>query len=67
MRSIRICKAESARSSKRFVGEIVPLRANADEARDQSAVEPALEDLERMTPFRAARRHADARQHQRAA
>lgn len=44
-------KAENARSSKRFVGEIVPLRSNAEEARDQSAVEPALEDLERMSPF----------------
>jgi acetyl-CoA C-acetyltransferase len=44
-------KAESARSSKRFVGEIVPLRSNAEEARDQSAVEPALEDLERLSPF----------------
>jgi acetyl-CoA C-acetyltransferase len=44
-------RAEAARTSKRFVGEIVPLRANAEEARDQSAVEPALEDLERLTPF----------------
>jgi acetyl-CoA C-acetyltransferase len=44
-------RAEAARTSRRFVGEIVPLRANADEARDQSAVEPALEDLERLTPF----------------
>jgi acetyl-CoA C-acetyltransferase len=44
-------RAEAARSARRFVGEIVPLRANADEARDQSAVEPALEDLERLTPY----------------
>ncbi len=44
-------RAEAARSTRRFVGEIVPLRANADEARDQSAVEPALEELERLTPY----------------
>jgi acetyl-CoA C-acetyltransferase len=44
-------KATAARSAKKFVGEIVPLRANADEARDQSAVEPALDDLMRLTPF----------------
>jgi len=44
-------RAEAARSARRFVGEIVPLRANADEARDQSAVEPALEDLERLSPY----------------
>jgi acetyl-CoA C-acetyltransferase len=44
-------RAEAARSARRFVGEIVPLRANADEARDQSAVEPALEELERLTPY----------------
>ena len=43
--------AEAARSARRFVGEIVPLRANAEEARDQSAVEPAPEDLERLMPF----------------
>ena len=44
-------RAEAARSARRFVGEIVPLRANADEARDQSAVEPALEELERLSPY----------------
>jgi acetyl-CoA C-acetyltransferase len=44
-------KAEAARSARRFIGEIVPLRANAEEARDQSAVEPALEELGRLTPF----------------
>ncbi|HYD15928.1 MAG TPA: thiolase family protein [Hyphomicrobium sp.] len=44
-------KAEAARSAKRFVGEIVPLRGNAEEARDQSAVEPDLDDLEDMVPF----------------
>lgn len=46
-------KAEAARTARRFVGEIVPIRANAEEARDQSAVEPALEDLEQMLPFSA--------------
>lgn len=44
-------KAEAARSSRRFVGEIVPLRANVEEARDQSAVEPDLDDLEEMVAF----------------
>ncbi len=44
-------KAEAARSARRFVGEIVPFRANAEEARDQSAVEPDLDDLEEMQPF----------------
>src|SRR5690606_34948887 len=38
-------KAEAARTARRFVGEIEPLGANADEARGQSAVEPALDDL----------------------
>jgi acetyl-CoA C-acetyltransferase len=44
-------KAEAARDARRFVGEIVPLWGNAEEARDQSVGEPALEDLEEMTPF----------------
>ena len=44
-------KAEAARSDRRFAGEIVPLRANAEEARDQSAIEPDMADLERLTPF----------------
>ncbi|MGQ0673986.1 MAG: thiolase family protein [Hyphomicrobium sp.] len=44
-------KAEAARTAKRFVGEIVPLRGNAEEARDQSAGEPGPQDLERLTPF----------------
>jgi acetyl-CoA C-acetyltransferase len=44
-------RAGAAREQRRFVGEIVPLRANPDEARDQSAVEPGLEDLEKLTPF----------------
>ncbi len=46
-------KAEAARSSKRFVGEIVPLRANAEEARDQSAVEPDYKDLAQLAPYLA--------------
>ena len=44
-------KAGRSRENRAFVGEIVPLRANAEEARDQSAVEPSPEDLERLTPF----------------
>lgn len=44
-------KAETAREARRFVGEIVPLRSNAEEARDQSVGEPDLEELEQMTPF----------------
>lgn len=44
-------KAGAARERRRFVGEIVPIRANADEARDQSAIEPGLEDLEKLTPY----------------
>jgi acetyl-CoA C-acetyltransferase len=44
-------KAEAAREARRLVGEIVPLRANAEEARDQSAGEPDAEDLEQLSPF----------------
>jgi acetyl-CoA C-acetyltransferase len=44
-------RAETARAARRFIGEIVPLRANADETRDQSAVEPELDELEDMLPF----------------
>lgn len=44
-------RASAARAAKRFVGEIVPLRGNAEEARDESAVEPAIEDLMALTPF----------------
>lgn len=43
--------AEAARTDKRFVGEIVPLRANAEEARDQSAVEPDFKDLAQLAPI----------------
>jgi acetyl-CoA C-acetyltransferase len=44
-------KAGMARGERRFVGEIVPLKANPEEARDESAVEPDLEDLARLSPF----------------
>jgi len=44
-------KAEAARDARRMVGEIVPLRANAEEARDESATGPSLEDLERLHPM----------------
>ena len=44
-------KAEAARTSKRLIGEIVPIRANAEEARDQSAVEPDFKDLAQLAPY----------------
>lgn len=44
-------KAEQAREAKRFVGEISPLRANAEEARDQSSVSPDFKDLAQLAPF----------------
>lgn len=44
-------KAEAARGARRFVGEIVPLRGNPEEMRDQSATDPAPEDLERLAPY----------------
>lgn len=44
-------RAEAAREQRRFVGEIVPIRANPEETRDQSAVGPSLEDLERISPY----------------
>jgi acetyl-CoA C-acetyltransferase len=43
--------AEVARSDKRFVSEIVPIRANAEEARDQSAVEPDFKTLAQIAPY----------------
>ena len=46
-------KAEAARTNRRFVGEIVPLRANAEEARDQSAIEPDYKDLAQLAPYLA--------------
>lgn len=44
-------RAEAARVGRRFAGEIVPMRANVEETRDQSAVEPQLDDIEEMQPF----------------
>jgi acetyl-CoA C-acetyltransferase len=44
-------KALAARQAGRFVGEIVPLRHNAEETRDQSAIEASAEDLADLTPF----------------
>jgi len=44
-------KAETARDARRFVGEIVALRGNAEEAKDQSAIGPSPQDLERLSPF----------------
>jgi acetyl-CoA C-acetyltransferase len=44
-------KAEVARNAKKFVGEIVPIRANAEEARDQSAIEPDFKDLAQLAPY----------------
>lgn len=44
-------KAEQARDAKRFVGEISPLRANAEEARDQSSVAPDFKDLAQLAPY----------------
>jgi len=44
-------RASRAQEARRFVGEIVPLRADREEARDQSAVELDLADLERLKPF----------------
>jgi acetyl-CoA C-acetyltransferase len=46
-----LLKAEKARQSRRFVGEIVPLKANPDEARDQSAIDPDPSEIEQMLPF----------------
>lgn len=44
-------KAEQAREGKRFIGEIAPLRANAEEARDQSSVAPDFKDLAQQAPY----------------
>lgn len=44
-------QAEAARASGRFVGEIVPIRANAAEARDESAIEPDFKDLAQLAPY----------------
>jgi acetyl-CoA C-acetyltransferase len=44
-------KAEQAREQKRFVGEIAPLRANPEEARDQSSAAPDFKDLAQLAPY----------------
>lgn len=44
-------RADTAREAKRFVGEIVPIRANREEARDESAIGPSMEDIEAETSF----------------
>ena len=44
-------RAEAAREARGFVGEIVALRANAEEARDQSATAPDVEELAETVPF----------------
>ncbi|MCB1521358.1 MAG: thiolase family protein [Hyphomicrobiaceae bacterium] len=44
-------RATAARTDRRFVGEIVPLRANAEEARDQSSIEPDADEFANETPF----------------
>jgi acetyl-CoA C-acetyltransferase len=44
-------KAEQAREAKRFVGEISPLRSNAEEARDQSSIAPDFKDLAQLAPY----------------
>ena len=44
-------KAEQARENKRFIGEIAPLRANPEEARDQSSVAPDFKDLAQLAPY----------------
>jgi len=43
--------ALAARDAKRFVGEIVPMRATPEEARDEMVRDVSLEDFERQTPF----------------
>lgn len=45
-------KANAAQDKRTFLGEIVPLRGNAEEARDQSAgVDPSLDELTALPPF----------------
>lgn len=44
-------RATVAREGRRFVGEIVPLRSTTEEARDQSAVDPDLDDLADLEPI----------------
>ena len=44
-------RAQTAREARRFVGEIVPIRANREEARDESAIGPSMEDIESESSF----------------
>lgn len=46
-------KASLARDARRFVKEIVALKLSAEEARDQSAVEPEMQELQDLQPFNA--------------
>lgn len=47
-------RADAAREARAFIGEIVALRANAEEMRDQSATAPDVEELAETIPFLAA-------------
>ncbi len=44
-------RAEAARDAKLFVGEIVPMRANRQELRDESAIGPSMEDIEAESSY----------------
>lgn len=44
-------RAELSREKRRFVGEIHAIRANADEARDQSITTPSAADLSQLPAF----------------
>ncbi|MFN3868363.1 MAG: thiolase family protein [Hyphomicrobiaceae bacterium] len=44
-------RAEAAREARRFTGEIVALRANAEEARDQNATGPDRDAFDDAMPF----------------
>lgn len=45
-------KASAAHENRKFVGEIVPLRGNAEEARDQSTgLDPSMDELAALSPF----------------
>ncbi len=46
-------KAAQAREGSKFVGEIVPIRGEVDEARDQNVFEPSLEELTDLPTFLA--------------
>jgi acetyl-CoA C-acetyltransferase len=44
-------KADAARDQRRFVGEIVPIRTNADEARDETSGMPEIDELAELEPL----------------